>query len=339
MNPYISSMSNIMKAIVCTSYGPPETLQLKEVEKPMPKENEVLVKIMATAINDYDWSMVRGKPYLYRLMFGLLKPGQAIPGMELAGIVEAVGADVISFKSGDAVYGDISAYGFGSFAEYIVIHEKALVKKPESMGFEEAASIPHAALLARQGLCDIGNIRSKQKILINGAGGGVGTFGLQLAKLLECEVTGVDTGEKLEMMKALGFDQVIDYRKEDFTRRVTSAKNRVQYDLILDCKTSRSPFSYLPSLKPHGMYVTVGGKPLRLLQVLVFAKLISFFTKKKLSILALQPNQGLAYINELYAQGKIKCIIDGPYALAEAPRLIQYFGEGKHQGKVVLKIG
>ncbi len=323
-----------MKAIVCTTYGSAEALQLKEVEKPVPRENEVLVKIMATAINDYDWSMVRGKPYLYRLMFGLLKPKHQIPGMELSGIVEAIGASVTSFSIGDAVYGDISAYGFGSFAEYIAIHEKALIIKPESMGFEEAASIPHAALLALQGLRDIGNISEKQKILINGAGGGVGTFGLQLAKMLDCEVTGVDTGAKLEMMKSLGFDEVIDYRKEDFAKSGKAAK----YDLILDCKTNRSPFLYLSSLKPNGMYVTVGGKLFRLLQVLVFGKLISLFTKKRLKVLALQPNHGLVYINELYAKGKIKCVIDGPYPLAEAPKMIQYFGEGKHQGKVVLKI-
>lgn len=181
-----------MKAIVLTKYGSPSMLQLQELPKPVPQENEVLVKIHATAINDYDWSMVRGKPHLYRLMFGLLKPKIKIPGMELSGTIEALGKNVQSFKLGDVVYGDISDYGFGSFAEYICIHEKALALKPPKMTFEEAAAIPHASLLAYQGLIDLGKIQNGQQILINGAGGGVGTFGLQLAKLYDAEVTGVE---------------------------------------------------------------------------------------------------------------------------------------------------
>ena len=165
-----------MKAIVFTKYGAPDVLQLKEMPKPSPGEEEVLVKIHATAVNDYDWSMVRGKPYLYRLMFGLWKPKKQIPGMELSGTVEAVGKNVRAFQVGDAVFGDISEYGFGSFAEYLCIHEKALVLKPAAMSFEEAAAIPHASLLAHQGLVEIGKIQKGQQILINGAGGGVGTL-------------------------------------------------------------------------------------------------------------------------------------------------------------------
>lgn len=321
-----------MKAIVIDKYGSPATLKLKEVDNPSPKKHEVLVKIHATAINDYDWSLVRGKPYIYRVMFGFFKPKSPIPGMELAGTVESIGQDVQFFKPGDAVYGDISDYGFGSFAEYICIHEKALSRKPSQMSFVESTSIPHAALLALQAIRNVGKIAKGQEILINGAGGGVGTFGVQLAKQLQCKVTGVDSEDKLAVMKNIGFDHVIDYRKEDFT------KNGRQYHLILDCKTNRSPFAYIHSLKPNGMYVTVGGNLLRLIQILLFSKIISFFSQKKLSILALKPNEGLDYIEELFLQAKLRCIVDGPHSLADVPSLLQYFGEGKHTGKVVIKI-
>ena len=173
-----------MKAAIFTKYGSTEVLQLREVAQPSPGEHEVLIKIQATAVNDYDWSMVRGKPYLYRLMYGIFKPKNKIPGMELSGTIEAVGENAKLFSKGDQVYGDISEYGFGSFAEFVCINEKAITLKPEKMSFEEAASIPHATMLAVQGLIDIGNIQKGQKILINGAGGGVGTFGLQIAKII-----------------------------------------------------------------------------------------------------------------------------------------------------------
>ncbi len=321
-----------MKAIVFTKYGSPEVLQLKEIPKPTPAAHEVLIKIRATAVNDYDWSMVRGKPYLYRLMFGLLKPKRQIPGMELAGVVEGLGANATSFKVGDEVYGDISEYGFGSFAEYICIDENALIHKPDNMSFEEAAAIPHAAMLAMQGLVDVGKIRNGAKVLINGAGGGVGTFGLQLAKLYDAEVTGVDTGEKLGMMKSIGFDYVLDYKQEDFT------KNGQHYDLILDAKTNRSTFAYVRSLKPNGTYATVGGTLPRLLQALCLRPWISKFYKKNIYIVALKPNKDLSYINELFAAGKVKCIIDRPFTLAETVEAVQRFGEGNHTGKVVVSV-
>ena len=321
-----------MKAISITKYGPPEALKVVEVEKPVPKKNELLIKIVATAINDYDWSLVRGKPYLYRLLFGLTTPRRQIPGMELSGIVEKIGADVETFKEGDAVYGDISAYGFGTFAEYLCINEKAIFKKPDNISFEEAAAIPHASLLALQALQGIGKIKKGQKVLLNGGGGGVGVLALQLAKSYDCEVTGVDTGDKLEMMKAIGFDEVIDYKKEDFTR------NGKTYDLILDCKTNRSPLAYTRSLKPGGTYVSVGGTLSRLIQLALTKGLISRLYNKKLTILALKPNKGLDHVGELYSQGVLKCVIDGPYPLDDAPKLLRYFGEGKHTGKIVMTI-
>ena len=328
-----------MKAITYSKYGAPETvLRLEDVAMPTPKENEVLVKIEATAVNDYDWSMVSGQPPLYRLLFGVFKPKWKIAGMELSGVVESTGVNVTSFKKRDAVYGDISGYGFGSFAEYICINEKVLMIKPENMTFEEASALPHAGCLAAQGLIDVGKIEERSaagqiKILINGGGGGVGTLGLQMAKTYGAEVSGVDTGNKLKMMKSLGFDHIIDYKKEDFT------KNGQTYDLILDAKTNRSPFSYAKSLNRGGAYVTVGGHVARFLQLLVSKWWISFFHKKTVAIVALRPNKDLAYINELFNKGKIKPIIDGPFKLEDVPKAIQYFGEGYHEGKVIITTG
>ncbi len=319
-----------MKAIILTAYGPPiERLRLAELPKPAPGPNEVLIKVWASAVNDYDWSMARGRPYPYRLLFGLWKPKRLVPGMEVAGTVEALGDRATAFEVGDAVYGDISDYGFGSFAEYLCIDERAVVHKPAAMSFEAAAATPHAALLAYQGLVELGNIQPGQRVLINGAGGGVGTFGLQLAKRYDAEVTGVDTGSKLEMMKVLGFDHVLDYRETDFT------KTGEQYDLILDAKTNRAPGAYARALRPGGTYVTVGGKLWRLLQVLLLKRR---FKGKRLEVLSLKPNKYLVRINELFEAGHLKPVIDGPYPLREVPRAVQYFGEGKHQGKVVIAL-
>jgi NADPH:quinone reductase-like Zn-dependent oxidoreductase len=231
---------------------------------------------------------------------------------------------------GDEVYGDISDVGFGTFAEYVAVEEKALVHKPEKMSFEEAAAISHASMLAYQGLIDVGNIQNGQKILINGAGGGVGTFGLQIAKLYDAEVTGVDTGEKLQMMQSIGFDHIIDYKKEDFT------KNGQQYDLVLDTKTNRAPLTYLRALRPGGKYVTVGGKLQLLFRMLLAGFLMKTISSKSLQILALKPNKDLEAIHQLFKAGKLKVVMDGPYPLEKGPEIVQYFGEGLHQGKVIL---
>tara|TARA_R110002050_G_scaffold133134_7_gene255519 strand:+ start:59878 stop:60852 length:975 start_codon:yes stop_codon:yes gene_type:complete len=322
-----------MKTIICKSYGPPEkVVKITEIALPSPKDNEVLIKIHATSVNDYDWSLVRGKPYLYRLLFGLFKPKHGLLGMELSGTVAAVGAKATKFKVGDMVMGDTSNFGFGTFAEYINIDEKAVIRKPEALSFEEAAAIPHASCLALQALRDIGHIKKGQKILINGGGGGVGTIGLQLAKLHNCEVTGVDSQEKLPMMTSLGFDQVIDYKKTNFTRIGK------RYDLILDCKSNKASLSYLKALNRKGRYVSIGGRPFNLIGLLLWGKLVPLFSTKRLKILALKSNIGLDYICDLIVQQKIRCQIDGPYPLEDAGRLIQYFGEGKHKGKIVMSI-
>ena len=321
-----------MRAFIQEKYGTSSDIQLKEIATPQPKENEVLIKIYATTINDYDWSIMRGKPYLYRLIFGLFKPKTKIAGMELAGVVEAVGNNVSLLKVGDKVYGDTSDFGFGTFAEYICINEKAVVLKPHSMSFEQAAALPHASILAAQSLLDKGKIKKGQRILINGAGGGVGTLALQIAKLYDTEVTGVDTGDKLATMKSLGYDYVLDYKKVDFT------KSDEEYDLIIDPKTNRNPFRYARVLKKQGKYITVGGTPLRLIQILFLSPLIRLLLKRKVSILALKPNKGLDYINQLFEEGKLKPIIDGPHEFEKIPQLIDYFGAGLHTGKIVITV-
>ena len=320
-----------MKAIVLNQYGSPDDLELKDIEKPSPKDGEVLVKVHATSVNDWDWCLVRGNPLYIRLLCGWRKPNIQVPGAEVAGQVEAVGANVTRFQPGDAVYGDSSECGFGGFAEYVCMPETALALKPESMNFTEAAAIPHAAMLAVQGLIDAGQLQPGQKLLINGAGGGVGTLGVQIANAIGItDVTGVDRASKFDLMRSVGFTHTIDYTQTDFT------EGQERYDLILDTKTNRSPFKYLSVLTPGGTYVTVGGLTPRLFQVLLFGPIIRWLTQKTVRLVNLQPNQDLAYVNELFAMGQLKPAIDGPYHLSEVPRLIQYFGAGQHQGKVVI---
>jgi NADPH:quinone reductase-like Zn-dependent oxidoreductase len=320
-----------MKAMVYTRYGPPDVLELTEVDKPIPKDDEVLIKVYAVSINDWDWGLLQGIPFINRLLFGLLKPKKRILGSDIAGRIEAVGKNVKLFQPGDEVFGDLSG-DWGGFAEYVCARENALALKPTRMTFNEAAAIPQAAMLAVQGLRDAGQIQAGQKILINGAGGGVGTFAVQIAKLYGVEVTGVDSSGKLDMLRSIGFDQVIDYTKEDFTKKGQC------YDLILDVKTNRSIFDYMRALSPNGIYVTVGGSTARLIQVLLLGPLISMISKKNIRLVGLKPNKDLAYMNELFEGGKIKPVIDGPYKLSEVPEALRYFGAGHHKGKVVVTL-
>lgn len=318
-----------MKAVVLITYGPPDGLQVKDVAKPTPKAGEVLVKVHAASINDWDWGLVRGTPFIIRLFFGLQKPRISIPGVDISGSVEAVGDEVASFEIGNAVYGDLSDCGFGGFAEYVCVPESALAKKPVNVSHVDAAALPHAGLLALQGLLDKGKVKAGQSVLINGAGGGVGTLGIQILKSFGVTVAGVDSAAKLDLMRSLGFDSVMDYRTVDFTR------TGEQYDLILDTKSNRSVFNYARCLKKHGTYVTVGGSMPRLFEILVLG---SLFTSKKLRVLALQPNRGLDRLSALVENGQLKPVVDGPYALDKAPELIQYFGEGRHLGKIVVEL-
>ena len=321
-----------MKAVVYTRYGSPEVLRLAEVAQPAPQPGEVLIKVYAVAINPWDGELLRGTPFANRLLGGLRKPKRHILGSDIAGRVAAVGAAATRFKPGDAVYGDLSGR-WGGFAEYVCAPERALAAKPPGMSFEQAAAIPQAATLAVQGLRDLGRIRPGQRVLINGAGGGVGTFGLQLARLYDgVDVTGVDSGAKLALLRSLGFDHVIDYMHVDFT------KTGAQYDLILDARTTRSPFAYARALRPKGTYVTVGGAVPRLIQLLLLRPLIARFSKKRLRVVALKPNKDLAYLNELFAVGKLKPVLDRPYTLGDVPSAMRHAGAEHHQGKLVITV-
>ena len=322
-----------MKAIVYQKYGSPDVLELKEVEKPTPKDNEVLIKVHAAAVNSTDLGFLEGKPFVVRLMLGLLKPKLKILGCDIAGRVEAVGRNVKQFQPGDEVFGDISGCGLGGFAEYVCARENVLALKPDGMTFEEAAAVPQAAVLALQGLRNKGQIQPGQKVLINGAGGGVGTFAVQIAKSFGAFVTGVDSTGKLDMMRSIGADRVIDYTQEDFT------KNGQVYDLILDVVTYRSIFDYKRVLGPKGIYVMLGGGSwARVYQTMFLGPLISMTGSRKMGILMHKPNKGLAFIKELFEAGKVVPVIDRRYSLSKVAEALRYFGEGHAKGKVVITL-
>lgn len=318
-----------MKAVIYTQYGPPEVLQMKEVEKPSPGEDEVLVKVHAVSINDWDFGLLTGDGLVNRMLNGFTKPKKQILCSDIAGTIESVGKNITKFKPGDEVYGDLSGQ-WGGLAEYVCARETALALKPPAMSFVEAAAIPQAGMLAVQGLIDKGHIQPGKKLLINGAGGGVGTFAIQIAKQYGVEVTGVDHSGKLDMLRSMGFDHVIDYTQEDFT------KNGKRYDLILDVKTNRSVFSYIRALSSNGVYVTVGGFMTRLFQVFLLGPFISMLRKKHVKIVALKPNKDLNYMNELFIAGKLKSVIEGPFKLDEAIEAFTLFGKGDHKGKVII---
>ena len=323
----------LMKAVVIERYGTPDILELRDVAKPTPNADEVLVRVHAASVNDWDWGLLQGTPFVNRVVVsGLFKPRVQIIGGDIAGRVEAVGRDVKAFEPGDEVYGDLCMSGFGAFAEYACAPEAGLAHIPASMSFEQAAAIPQAGMLAVQGLIDVGRIQSGQKLLLNGAGGGVGTFALQIAKLYEAEVTVVDKPDKLGMLRAMGADHVVDYLKEDFT------KGGHRYDLILDVKTNRSPFAYARALNPNGTYVTVGGSTSRLLQVLILGPLISRLYNKRVRVATLKPNKDLAYMNELFDAGKLEPVIDGLYKLTDMPDAFRHFGTGDHKGKIIVTV-
>lgn len=320
-----------MQAVVYDRYGLPNVLELREIAQPVPTDDEVLVKVFAVAINDWDWALLRGASFFERLLSGLTKPRKTILGSDIAGRVEKVGKNVTQFKPGDQVFGDLSGR-WGGFAEYVCAAPAALAMKPPEMTFPEAASIPQAAMLAVQGLIDRGKIRAGQKLLINGAGGGVGTFAIQIAKTYGVDVTSVDSASKLDLLRSLGSDKVIDYEQEDFTR------NGIQYDLILDTKTSRSAFDYARSLSPSGTYVTVGGSGSRILQLLFVGPLMRLASQKRMCVVLLKPNKDLAYMCELFQSGKVKPVIDTVRTLPEVSEAMAYFGTAQHKGKVVITL-
>lgn len=320
-----------MKAVVYTRYGSPNDLQLKEVEKPVPADDEALIKIQAVSLNRSDWEGLVGEP-LYARFGGLQKPSRQILGSDIAGQVEAVGANHKQFKPGDEVFGDILSV-MGGFAEYACARGTVMALKPAGMSFEVASTLPQASIIALQAMRDKGQVQPGQRVLINGAGGSTGLFAIQLAKLYGAEVTGVDNTGKLDFMRSIGADHVVDYTCEDFT------KTGQQYDLILDLISHRSIFNYPRALKPNGNYFFVGGLVRVMFQILFLGPWIRRATTKKIRILMVQPNRkDLIYMAELCQAGKITPVIDRRYPLSEVPQALRYLGEGRAKGKIVITI-
>ena len=320
-----------MKAVVYTRYGSPEVLQLKEVPTPLPADNEVLVSIHAVSINGSDREGLIGKP-LYARIGGLFKPGEAILGSDIAGRVEKVGRQITQFKVGDEVFGEIPGY-HGGFAEYACASEKTLAHKPAQMSYEEASAIPQGGVIALNGIREHGKVQPGQKVLINGAGGSAGMFAVQIAKLYGAEVTGVDHARKLDFIRSLGADHVMDYTQTDYT------KGGKRFDLILDLIAHRSAFAYPRALAPGGTFFIVGGSVSTLFQVLIFGGWIKKRTGKNVRLLAVpQNNKDLLAVTELCVAGQIKPVIDKRFPLDQVPQAMRYVSEGHAKGKVVITV-
>ncbi len=322
-----------MRAISYQQYGSPKNLKLTEVEKPSPRESEVLVRVRAASINSWDWDLLRGKPFLVRLLGGLFKPKCPILGADIAGEVVSVGRQVKDFKVGDEVFGDIAEAGFGGFAEYVAVPERLLARIPSGISFEHAAAIPQAGLLALQGLRYGNGLQRGHRLLINGAGGGVGTLALQYAKQLGATVTCVDLPEKFDLLRSLGADHMIDYTTTDYTRTGQT------YDFILDVVAHRSIFEYRRALNPQGTFSMIGGAMGGglLLQMLLIGPLMAVFNKKKLGLMGYRPSRAdLDLLASFCVEEKLRSIIDRSYSLENAPEAFEYFATGKVLGKVVI---
>ena len=317
-----------MKAAVYRSYGPPEVLKIEEIEKPTPKEDEVLIKIHAASVNAYDWHFLTADIFLIRLMGGgVLKPKYTRLGADIAGRIEAVGRNVKQFQPDDEVFGMVK----GGFAEYACAPENALALKPVNLSFEEAAAVPMAAVTALQGLRDEGQIQAGQKVLINGASGGVGTFAVQIAKSFGAEVTAVCSPRNLDQARSIGADHVIDYAKEDFT------KNGQQYDLVFAANGYHSLSAYKRTLTPKGIYIMAGGSVAQIFQSMLMGSMMSETGGKTMGgVSAKRSQQDLVFIKELFEAGKVKSVIDRRYPLSEAAEALRYLGEGHAKGKIVV---
>ncbi len=331
--PAISDETELMKAIVYRCYGSPDVLEYEDIEKPTPKVDEVLVKVHAAAVNPYDWHFMRGSPYIMRLMAGVGAPKDPSMGVDFAGTVESVGSNVKRFKPGDEVFGGSG----GAFAEYVTVREdRALSLKPADVTFEQAASVPIAAITALQALRDKGKVKPGQKVLINGASGGVGTFAVQIAKSFGAEVTGVCSTRNVEMVKSIGADHVFDYKKEDYT------ESGQQYDLIVDMIGNHSLLANRRALKPNGIFVIVGaqkGDWVRPLMRPINAMMLSPFVDQKfVMLLAKMGREDLTILGDLMQAGKMTPVIDRRYRLSEVPAAIRYSEEGHARGKIVIDL-
>jgi len=330
-----NAQADTMKAVVYCDYGTAEVLKVMDIAKPVPTDNQVLVRVRATSVNPYDWHFIRGTPYIMRLGVGLRKPKDTRLGVDFAGTVEAVGKNVSEFKPGDEVWGGKG----GAFAQYVVVLPKNLAKKPDNISFEQAGSIQIAGMTALQGLRKHGNIQPGQKVLINGASGGVGTFAVQIAKALGAHVTGVCSGKNIELVKSLGADEVIDYTKEDFARRPE------RYDVFLDNVPNHPLSECRAVLTPTGKYVMIGGGgPNDGKWIGPFGRIIQMMIQKQFEkapvtmMMAENDKADMNFLSELMQSGKVKPVIDKTYKLSEVPAAITYLEQGHARGKVAITV-
>lgn len=329
----LSDNAEPMKAIVYRCYGSPEVLELQTTAKPTPADNELLVKVKAAGVNPLDWHYMRGTPYIMRLLgAGLGSPSDTRLGVDFAGTIETVGKDVKQFRPGDAVFGGKT----GAFAEYLTVSEDRVALKPENVSFEQAASVPIAAITALQGLRDKGQLQQGQKVLINGASGGVGTFAVQIAKSYGAEVTGVCSERNAEMVRSLGADHVIDYRQENYT------ENGKRYDLIIDMIGNHSLSDNRKVLSPEGIFVIIGGAKGNWLGPMVAplkALVYSPFVGQEFSmLLASMRRDDLVTLADMMASGEVVPVIDRYYSLSEVPEAIRYSEKGHARGKIIIKV-
>ena len=326
-----------MKAMVNMKYGPPDVLELAEVERPTPKDDEVLLKVHAASVNPADWHLLRGDPYIARLQLGLRYPKTRVLGCDVAGRVEAVGRNVKMLNPGDDVFGSPFMHGFGAFAECVCVPEDLLAPKPATLSFEEAAAVPLAASTALQGLRDHGGIEPGQKVLIVGASGGVGTFAVQIAKSFDAEVTGVCSTRNVELVRSLGADRVLDYTQEDF------ARSGQKYDLIFQLAGTRAPSDCRRALTSRGTLVQISGESdgrwIGPVDRIVKALVLSPFVSQKMASFTVKPNrEDLRVLTQLIEDGKLTPVIDRTYPLSETPEAIRYLENGHARGKVVIRM-
>lgn len=331
--PVVSADAALMKAVVYRCYGPPDVLVLEDIEKPTPAGDEVLVRIQAAAVNPLDWHYMRGSPYLMRLSSGLGTPANVSMGADFAGTIEAVGSQVTKFKPGDEVFGARS----GAFGEYVTVRDsRAVALKPANVTFEQAAAVPVAAITALQALRDKGQLKQGQRVLINGASGGVGTFAVQIAKSLGAEVTGVCSTRNIELVRSLGADHVFDYKREDYT------ESGQQYDLIVDMVGNHTVRRNLRVLKPDGTLVLVGGPKGNWIAPLIRpigAMILSPFVDQELiTLLAQLKQEDLLFLGELMAAGQLTPVIDRRFPLSEVPDAIRYSEAGRTRGKIIIGV-
>lgn len=323
-----------MRAIVRDTYGSPDVLDLQEVDRPVPGDSDVLVRVHASSVNRADLDFLQGFPFASRFGIGLWKPKNRALGLDVAGAVEAVGAAVTQFRPGDEVWADLAACGFGGFAEFACIPEKVLAPKPVGLTFEEAATVPHSAVMALQALRSRRPIKPGQTVMINGAGGCVGPFAVQIAKAFGAEVTAVDHTCKLGMLSSIGADHVIDYTRQDVL------KNGQRYDRILDIASKRSVLRYRGSLAPGGSYVIIPNSVSRFFEAALLGSVVSLAGKKRMGTFIWKPSNrdDLEFLRGLFDAGRLKPFIDRSYPLSQTPEALRYLDEGCAQGKIVIAV-